>query len=249
MRKPQNVYDNSQFFEEYQKMRDSKINANELIEIPQIKAMMPDIKDKMILDLGCGDGGMSRYFAENGAKRVLGLDISNNMIKLAKSKTQQANVEYIVGEMENISKLNEKFDIVFSSLAFHYVEDFEKLMADISGLLKPNGILLFSQEHPIATAIIPSNKNMKKYIEINGKRYFLLSDYNNNSCRSLNWNIEGVIKYHRNFSSIINAIIKSGMSVLQVGESQADEKAVQLVEKYKYQIDRPYFLYIKAQKV
>lgn len=249
MEKPQNIYDNTKFFEEYQKMRETKINANELIEIPEIKSMLPDLKDKKILDLGCGAGGMSRYFAENGAKRVLGVDISKNMINLAKKENNYKNVEFKVLEMERILKIKEKFDMVFSSLAFHYVEDFEKLMKDISNLLNPNGILIFSQEHSVATAIIYNGKEMEKHIDINGKRYYLLSDYNNNSKRVLNWNMQDTIKYHRNFSTIINSIIKNNMQILEVRESQPEKEAVKQVPKYKYQIDRPYFLYIKAKKL
>ena len=49
-----NVYDNSVFFEEYQTMRANKINANTLIENPIMKEMLPDLKEKTILDLGCG---------------------------------------------------------------------------------------------------------------------------------------------------------------------------------------------------
>ncbi len=248
MEKPQNIYDNPVFFEDYQTMRESKINANELIEIPQIKKMLPNIKGKTILDLGCGAGGMSRFFAENGAKKVVGIDISSNMLKIAKERTLQKNISYLNLPMEDISSLNSKFEFVFSSLAFHYVENFDKLISDISKLLKPNGVLLFSQEHPVGTAMIFNSPNMENHIEINGKRYYLLSDYNNNSQRKLHWSVDDVVKYHRNFSTIINSLINNGLEILQIEESTASEEAIKLVPKYKYQNDRPYFLFVKAIK-
>jgi len=247
MSKIQNVYDNEKFFKDYKDMRDGKINANELIEIPIIKTMIPDVKGMDILDLGCGAGGMSRYFAEQGANSVLGLDVSKNMIDEAEGQTVYDNVTYQLLPMENIETLNKKFDLVFSSLAFHYVEDFDKLIKDISCLLKDGGILLFSQEHPLVTAsILP--EGMSKYVEVDGKRVFNLCDYNVNGKRKINWNVGGVIKYHRNFSTTLNAVIKSGMNILEVKESYASEEAVNLVPKYIYQKDRPYFLFIKAKK-
>ena len=149
--------------------------------------------------------------------------------------------------MEDISKIKEKIDIVFSSLALYYVEDFEKLMQDISNLLNKNGILLFSQEHPIGTAGI-FEKDVANKLMIGDKWYGLISDYNNIGERSLSWNVDGVIKYHRNFSTILNSLVKAGLNLIELQESQPLKEAVEKVEKYKYQKDRPYFLFIKAKK-
>ena len=46
----QNIYDNEIFFERYKKIRDNKINANNLFEIPTLFSMLPDLKNKRILD-------------------------------------------------------------------------------------------------------------------------------------------------------------------------------------------------------
>ena len=54
-----NVYDLKEFFESYQTMRENAINANNLIENPIIKSMLPSLKNKKILDLGCGYGNMT----------------------------------------------------------------------------------------------------------------------------------------------------------------------------------------------
>ena len=247
MDKPQNIYDNSVFYNEYKEMREGQINANELIEIPIMKTMLPDLKGKRILDLGCGNGSMSKYFAENGASYVLALDISTNMIEEAKEKNNHKNITYDVLGMENISTIKEKFDLVFSSLAFHYIEDFNKLTLDINNLLNENGILLYSQEHPTVLATI-LELGAKKRVEINNKRYFLLSNYNENGKRLMLWNDCEVIKYHRNFEYLINTLIENKFNILQIKESTASKEAIELVEKYKYQKDRPYFLFIKAQK-
>lgn len=246
MEEIQNIYDNKEFFNSYKEMRDGKINANELIEIPTIKSMLPNLKDKKILDLGCGEGEMSRYFVENGAKMVVGVDVSMNMIKEARKKKAD-NLQFKRLAMEELSTLKGKFDIVFSSLAFHYVENFDKLMRDISDKLKKNGYLLFSQEHPLVTCIV-KGKDESKYIERNNKIYYLTSDYNNIGKRYVNWNVEGVVKYHRNFETIIGALRKSNMCVEELVEAKASAEAIEKVEKYKYLNDRPFFLFIKARK-
>lgn len=81
-----------------------------------------------------------------------------------------------------------------------------------------------------------------------GKRYYLVKDYSNNGKREVLWNNEKVIKYHRNFETIINTLVNNGFKILQIDESKASEEAIKLVPKYIYQQDRPYFLFIKAEK-
>ena len=80
----QNIYDNETFFEGYKKIRENEVNANNLFEIPALFSMMPDLKDKAVLDLGCGFGEHCKRFVESGAKKVVGIDISEKMLEIAK---------------------------------------------------------------------------------------------------------------------------------------------------------------------
>lgn len=243
-----NVYDSSVFFDEYQAMREKEVNANNLIEIPQIKEMLPNLKDKRILDLGCGTGDMDRYFVENGAKFVLATDISENMINVAKAVNASDNIDYRVLKMEDISTLSQKFDIVYSSLAFHYIEDFDKLLKDIYALLNPNGMLIFSQESPINMATAKLSETAKNKIVIDGVQYHLLSGYCNEGERKVFWNDTFVTKYHRTYATLVNTLIKNSFEIIEIKDSYASPEAIDLCPKYKYQIDKPYFTYVKALK-
>ena len=142
----QNVYDNKTFSDAYDKMRkdDKGRNANDLVEIPNFRKLIPNVKEKKILDLGCGYGENDKYCRDLGAKEILGIDISEHMIKIAEKNNADENIKYKVMAMEDIGKIKEKFDIVISSLAFHYVKDYEKLIKDIYNLLNDDGILIFS---------------------------------------------------------------------------------------------------------
>lgn len=247
----QNIYDNSVFFNEYDSMRknDKGLNANDLIEIPTIRKMLPDLNDKKILELGCGCGENCSYFIENGAKYVLGTDISNNMINIAKENVKDDRVEFIVLPMEYISQINDKFDLVISSLAVHYVEDFEKLLNDVYELLNEDGYFIFSQEHPIKTAKILNDEcNGTDKMYIGDKLYYLVSDYNVNGKRIINWNNCDVVMYHRNFSYIINTLLKCNFKIEEIIEPVLDDKTLELKPKYKNQFDRPYFLFVKVTK-
>lgn len=243
-----NVYDESSFFNEYQEMRGQEVNANNLIEIPIMRSILPNLKNKTILDLGCGAGSMDMFFIQNGAKRVVATDISKNMINEAKKTYDTKQIDFKVLKMEDIGKIKEKFDIVYSSLAFHYVKNFNKLIKNIYNLLKPNGILVFSQESPLSTAPIFLNETDKNKIFLGEKRYNLLSDYCNEGERNNLWNGISVTKYHRTYVTLYNTLLENKFKILKSLDSYASEHAIELCEKYKYQIDKPYFVFFKAKK-
>ena len=125
-----NYYDNEKFFNGYMSIRSQKMNYNNCIEEPLMLKLIGNTEGKDILDIGCGSGELSSILAKT-ANSVLGIDISQKMLNTAREKNISNNIRYQELSMENIGSLSEKFDIAVSSLAFHYVENFEKLILDI----------------------------------------------------------------------------------------------------------------------
>ena len=242
----QNIYDNDEFFNGYQELRQG-ISANDLIEIPQLFDLIGDVKDKEILDLGCGAGGHDRKLIEMGAKHVTGIDISTKMLELAKKDNPSDKINYVLMSMEDIDKLDKKYDLVVSSLAIHYIEDYDTLCKKVYNLLKDGGEFIFSHGHPMESAII-FNGLEHRYVILNDKKYFLLSDYNNEGIRKNTWMVDGVITYHRNMSHLVNGLIDAGFTIERLNESYATEEAIKLKPKYIEQKDHSYYVYIKAKK-
>ena len=176
----QNIYDDEKFFNQYEELRNEQKdkNANDLIEIPNFRKLMPDVTNKSILDLGCGYGENDKFYKNLGAKYVLGTDISEKMIERANEINKIDGIEYKVIAMEDIESIDKKFDVIISSLAFHYIKDFDKLINDCYKLLNNDGYFVFSQEHPFTTCI-KFTENVKKGHTIIDNKYFgLFSDYN-----------------------------------------------------------------------
>ena len=85
-----------------------------------LRKLLPDFKDKRVLDLGCGYGWHCIYAMEHGASSVVGVDISHKMLEVAKEKTHFPQVEYKCCAIEDVEFPEESFDVILSSLAFHY---------------------------------------------------------------------------------------------------------------------------------
>lgn len=247
----ENIYDNKSFFDNYIHLRNDPDNvaANEIVEMPAIYDALPDLTGKRVLDLGCGCGNNCTKSVELGASYVLGTDVSENMIDLAKKTNADEKIEYQALAMEDISSLNQKFDVVISSLAFHYVEDYDRLVKDIFGLLNEDGQLIFSQEHPLSTGTILNEAcNSSSKLKLGGKEYKLLSDYNVNGPRTVDWLGCTYTKYHRNFSSLVNGLIRNHFKICKIIEPVAGDENVKKNPKYKNQLNMPYFMIIITKK-
>lgn len=244
--KSQNIYDNDEFFSGYKKLRDNEYNSNSLIEQPAIKDLLPDLKGKTVLDLGCGFGANCVDFIKRGAVEVIGIDISEKMLNLAGKDNAVPGIKYVSLDMNDIDKLSGKFDVAYSSLSFHYIEDFNKLISNIFNLLNNNGILIFSQEHPLTTA--PQKGVSWNRDEKGNKVSYNVSDYLDIGERKVTWFIDGVIKYHRTISSILNIIINNGFVIEKVVETMPDSKAIAIMPAWGKEIHKPDFLVIRARK-
>ena len=153
----ENKYDDAAFFAKYAGMHRSIFGLAGAAEWAALRAMLPDVAGKSVLDLGCGYGWHCRYFAENGASCVLGIDLSERMLAEARSRENPPAVEYRRAAMEELDFAAGSFDLVFSSLAFHYVRDFAPLAANIARWLKRGGALVCSMEHPVFTSSGPQD--------------------------------------------------------------------------------------------
>ncbi len=243
----QNIFDNETFFEGYKALRNNESNYNDLLEQPAMAKLLPNLNGKTVLDLGCGYGHNCIDFVNKGAERVLGIDISEKMLAVAKEESAHSKIEYRCMSMTDISKLEEKFDFIYSSLAFHYVEDFDAFAKDMYSVLNAGGQLLFSQEHPIITATLDGAGHFNK--DENGKKIsYTFSNYNQPGERKIHWYVDGVVKHHRTLSGIINALAKAGFIIEEICEPVPEEWAIEKLPTIVKEYIKPNFLIVNAKK-
>lgn len=242
----QNIFDNEHFYEGYKKIRENPLSANEVVEKPAFFSLCPDLMGKTVLDLGCGYGENCQEFSKIGAKQVVGVDVSKKMLDVASNENSFNNVSYRHMSMSDLSSIEEKFDLVVSSLAVHYIQDFDKLLFEIQGLLNDKGIFIFSQEHPLTTALTSDNYWSK---DENGDiLHYNLADYSLEGERRTSWIVDNVIKYHRTFSSILNALVNNGFTIERVLEPIPDQTIMKENPSYRRYYHKPDFLFIRARK-
>src|SRR5690625_1112443 len=144
----QNKYDNPNFYSAYEQMPRSVKGLKGAGEWHIFRELMPDLRNKNVVDLGCGFGWHCRYAREQGARSVVGVDISENMINKAREITNDSFISYIKKPIEDFAFTKSHFDFIMSSLAFHYIESFKLICEKVYDSLKVDGTFVFSVEHP-----------------------------------------------------------------------------------------------------
>ncbi|KAI7892754.1 methylase [Mucor mucedo] len=236
-----NEYDNPEFFEKYSQMARSKFGLSKAGEWHELKKMLPDFNDKRVLDMGCGYGWHCIYAAEHGAASVLGVDSSVKMVSEARSRTDSPIIKYTVERIEEIDYPIGSFDVVISSLAFHYVASFDDIVLKVKKLLDGGGDFVFSVENPIFTSYGTGDWY---YNEKGEPLHWPVDNYFSEGIRKANFLGTDVFKYHKTMSTYINTLIKYGFTITQVTEPLPQDDMIQHMPN---ELRRPMMLLISAK--
>ena len=114
--------------------------------------MLGDVAGKSVLDLACGEGFYSRRIKKNGAEQVIGVDLSENMIKLARKREAQdrLGIIYTVGDITELGEIG-NFDLVVASYLLNYAQTRGQLLdmcQTIFANLKPGGRFVSINNNP-----------------------------------------------------------------------------------------------------
>ncbi len=231
------TYDDLEVFEEYIKTRGANASKHNSAVRDNLIKMVGDVKDKSVLDLGCGIGEFSKYFADNDAKKIVAVDISKRAIDYAEEHNNHESIDYRKMDIDDISTLDEMFDLIFSDMVFNYLKDYNKVLKDAADLLTEDGIVVFSQVHPLSTASFGMESSWQN--DEDGNLNFLINHYSDTDVVRKKKYFNGVFNfYHRRFEDIINGAYENGFVVSELLEPYATEK----------ELNRPSFLLVKLEK-
>ena len=240
----QNIYDHAEFFERYSRLPRSVEGLDGAPEWPALRALLPDLAARKVLDLGCGFGWFCRWARAQGAAEVLGLDVSEKMLARARADTVDAAITYLRGDMERLALTSASFDLVYSSLALHYVEHLRALFAQVHRALVRGGCFVFSVEHPVFTA--PAKPGWS--VDPSGHKSWALDGYLEEGPRTTDWLAEGVIKQHRTLATYVNMLLAIGFTLTHVEEWGPTPEQIAARPALADERRRPPFLLVSARR-
>lgn len=105
------------------------------------ECLVPQIKNKIVLDLGCGTGKFMQKFYDKATK-YYGLDLSDQQLNIAKRKVDSNSVEFICCSAENIPLPDNSVDIIIATWVLGTILELDrrnKVLAEMRRVLKGNG--------------------------------------------------------------------------------------------------------------
>jgi 2-polyprenyl-3-methyl-5-hydroxy-6-metoxy-1,4-benzoquinol methylase len=214
--------------------------------LPYTLKKLGDVKDKCLLDLGCGEGGYSRALAHKGAI-VTSADCSEVMIEYAKNKAKEEGlkIDHYVRNANLLNGIGDNcYDTVLCAMMLMDVEDLEGTLKEIHRVLKPKGKVFISILHPCFKG------KETTWIKKNGSIEVLVSDYHHPA----EWvgEIKGInapiIYRHRTLSDYIRAFVQTGFKITDLNEPIPTEEQARLSPRVAWLNKIPMYLFIELEK-
>lgn len=216
---------------------------------PALFACLGDVKGKVIYDIACGNGYIARKLVKLGAKQVWASDISEKLVEIAKSKYPENanNIKYFARKGEDTSDLPENFfNVIVINMALHYFPDLETFFADLAKLLKRQGFIVFTTNHPMRH-LARLDLNVPGYtaerVLRNGQEYLKVFE-------DVTFNLwtkkEELNIYRAPISHVVNSLASNGLLIDKMIEPKTDTN---------YDLDQaaesniPMFFAMRARKV
>ncbi|WP_444930287.1 class I SAM-dependent methyltransferase [Microbulbifer sp. SSSA002] len=201
--------------------RSEKILLSDFTARPRVIEELGDISGASILDMGCGEGYVSRMLLDRGANSIFGVDASSEMIAQARetaSLNNLTNASYAVGNAVSYSSFpQETFDQAIAVFLFNYltIEEMTKVMSRVRSLLKKGGSFVFTVPHPCLPFM---REETPPFYFQHGDTSYL--DGIDQTFEGKIWRRDGkpvsVRCVHKNFSHYFAALAQAGFNTLPI---------------------------------
>ena len=229
-------------------------------EKPAIRAALPSLLGAKVLSIGCGSGIDTKWLKDNGAASAAGIDLSSGLIDIAKRNFP--DLSFQVMDMEKLVFEDDSYDLLYSSLAIHYLDDWTTALTEAHRVLKPGGTYVFSCNHPIQSAlehvdsgedklsILGRSTNAVTNIRTTYGDYLVAASHGTKAIESKAGGVP-IVNYHKTFARMFDEIKASHLTIDRIIEPQPLDIMATTDPKHYEQLTRipSFMIWVLTKKV
>ncbi|SDQ44116.1 methyltransferase domain-containing protein [Carnobacterium viridans] len=214
---------------------------------PTLFSLMGELKDKQVLDAGCGEGYLSRLLSKAGSN-VTAVDYSLRMIEIAQERTPvDLQIKYLRGNCEKLDTLEDNsFDLIVSNMVIQDLPNYENAFREMFRLLVDGGSFIFSILHPcfVTPGSGWENNNSGEKLHWNVDRYFYEGAYEQRLGDK-----EKVLFFHRTLTSYVDKLTKVGFMIESIVEPKPSEIMLEKYPSFEEDLRCADFMVFKVTKL
>jgi SAM-dependent methyltransferase len=200
---------------------------------------------RRVLDVGCGDGQVSRLATSLGAELVVGVDPTWNQVRVA---AERGGGVFARAGAGTLPFADASFDAVVACLVFEHIRDVDEAIAEVARVLAPGGRFCFFLNHPLLQT--PNSGWIDDQVLDPPEQYWRIGPY-----LIEDETIEEVEKdvfipfIHRPLSRYINALAQNGLLLHRMVEPAPPAGFLAKAEEYEAASTIPRLLYLRTIKL
>lgn len=210
-------------------VRSEAVSLSDFTGRAPLLKLCADLTSKKVLDMGCGEGYVSRRLLSSNPVSIIGVDISSEMVENARSQNDDPRLKFQVGDATSLEFSNGSFDLVVAVFVYNYVSTSEMIcsMREVRRVLSEGGRFIFTVPHPFMP--FAAQQSGTFHFDFSGYDYFTARDKK----------VDGVIKRrdgvslpvqmsHRTIADYFFALERAGFKTLPyIDELTATDDLVQ----------------------
>jgi len=254
------AYQNKKFANYWNKRAGESGEAYKQYVLDPLMLSFIDIQNKVILELGCGNGYLAKKLLEKNPKKVILMDISKYNIQFAKERICYDRVEFIITDATLSWPISDNsVDIIYSNMMLNEVSNINTPIKEAFRVLKKKGSFIFSVTHPSWDLFVfaqeKCGKESKKIKELGGyfrrgyAKYIMGSDSKTKPELSREFNQDFEVEhFQRPLSDYFTELIKNGFSVDKILEPELTKELLKYNPRFVEYKDHPIGLIFHAFK-
>lgn len=218
--------------------------------IPLLRELLEGAAPGAVLDIGCGEGQLSRVAASLPCvRRVVGIDPTLAQLEMAlqrQSGGAGTEVQYSRGAANALPFPDASFDAAFACLVFEHIEGTAEALGEVGRVLRPGGTFLLFLNHPLLQA--PGSGWVDDHIL--GEQYWRIGAYllEHHGVEEVDKNI-WIPFVHRPLSVYVNALVAAGLYLTAMIEPAPPGGFLDRAEEYREASAFPRLLVLRAEKL